>query len=201
MLCWSPTPSAPAGTPLFSTKEEWANGSAEGVLTVREALAADAAASGLLWSTLLNTDLIGTFEVRRLAPDDLLLHQLVDPRRARPEVRDGMYIRLVDLPAALSARSYAAAWSGVVEVSDGLCPWNAGRWRLDVGPDEASVQRTDDDADLELDVTELGGAYLGGVSLAARAAAGFVRERTAHAVRGLSTAMQRVFAPLCPFGF
>src|SRR5204863_2332470 len=117
---------------LFSAKEGWANGSAEGVVTVREALAADAAASGLLWATLLSTDLVGSFELRRLAPDDLLLHQLVDARRARPELRDGMYLRLGDLPAALSARRYATRWSGVVEVSDATCPWNAGRWRLDL---------------------------------------------------------------------
>jgi predicted acetyltransferase len=186
---------------LFSTKEEWANGSAEGVLSVREALAADAAAGGLLWSTLLSTDLVGSFELRRVAPDDLLLHQLVDPRRSRPELRDGMYLRLVDLPAALSARSYAAPWSGVVEVTDALCPWNAGRWRLDIGGDEAAVQRTDDEPDLAVDVAELGGAYLGGVALSARAAAGFVDERTAGAARALSAALRHELAPVTPFGF
>jgi predicted acetyltransferase len=186
---------------LYSAKEEWANGSAEGVLTVREALAADAAASGVLWSTLLSTDLIGSFELRRMAPDDVLLHQLVDPRRARPELRDGMYLRLVDLPTALSARAYATTWSGVVAVSDALCPWNEGRWRLDLGNDETSVQRTEDEADVELDVAELGATYFGGVALAARANAGFVRERTPGAVRSLSTALRHEPAPVCPFGF
>jgi predicted acetyltransferase len=189
------------GYALFTAKEDWENGSAEGTVTVREALAADPAAGGLLWSTLLSTDLIGSFEVRRMAPDDLLLNQLVDARRARPELRDGMYLRLVDLPAALSARSYAAPWSGVVQVSDAWCPWNAGRWRLSLGPDDASAQRTDDEPDIELDVAELGGAYLGGVGLAARMAAGFVHERTSGAVGGLSTALRHELAPVCPFGF
>jgi predicted acetyltransferase len=186
---------------LFASKEEWAGGSSESVVTVREALAADAAAGGLLWSTLLSTDLVGSFELRRVAPDDLLLHQLVDPRRARPETRDGMYLRLVDLPAALSARSYATPWSGVVEVADAMCPWNAGRWHLDLAGDEAAVQRTDEDPDLELDVVELGGAYLGGVALAARAAAGFVVERTPGAENGLSAALRHHLAPVTPFGF
>ncbi len=186
---------------LYSAKEEWANGSAEGVLTVREALAVDPAAGGLLWSTLLATDLIASFEVRRMAPDDMLLHQLVDARRARPELRDGMYLRLVDLPAAMSARSYAARWSGVVEVTDAYCPWNAGRWRLDLGPDDAAVQRTDDDADVALDVAELGGAFLGGVRLAPRAAAGLAQEITPGSVRSLSLALEHDLAPACPFGF
>jgi predicted acetyltransferase len=136
-----------------------------------------------------------------MAPDDMLLHQLVDARRARPEVRDGLYARLVDLPAALSARSYAATWSGVVEVADQLCPWNEGRWRLDLGQNDASVQRTDDDPDIALDVAELGGAYLGGVRLAARAAAGLVTECSPGAVRGLSLAFEHELAPVCPFGF
>lgn len=189
------------GYALFSTKEEWAGGSAEGVMTVREAMASDPAASGLLWSTLLSTDLIGSFELRRLAPDDLLLQQLVDARRARPELRDGMYLRLVDLPTALSARAYGSPWSGVVGVSDALCPWNEGSWRLELGPDDAAVQRTDDEPDVELDVAELGAAYLGGVALTARAAAGFVQERTPGSLRTLSTALRGELAPLCPFGF
>jgi predicted acetyltransferase len=186
---------------LFSTKGEWPTGSAEGVIDVREVAALDAAAAGLLWRTLLDTDLVTSVSIRRLPTDDVLLHLLRDPRRPRPEVRDGMYLRLVDLPVALLARSYVGSWSGVVDVLDTLCPWNAGRWRLTLGPGDAAAERTDDEPDVSLDVRELGGAFLGGGSLVARAAAGMVAEHTSGAVAGLSAALRYEPAPFCPFGF
>ncbi len=146
-------------------------------------------------------DLVGSVSVRRLATDDPLLHQLHDPRRANAQVRDGLHVRLVDLPAALLARDYAAAWSGVVDVTDSGCPWNEGRWRLDLGPAEATVERTGSEADLSLDVRELGGAYLGASALVARAASGHVHEHTPGAVRGLSAALRYEPEPFCPLSF
>lgn len=186
---------------LFTAKENWASGSAENEVEVREALSADAAASGLLWRTLLSFDLVGSVSVRRLAPDDALLHQLRDLRRARPELLDALYLRLVDLPAALLARDYVGSWSGVLEVTDSGCPWNAGSWRLALGPADATVERTELEPDITLDVRELGAAYLGAGSLVARAAAGLVLEHSVGAVAGLSAAMRFEPAPFCPAGF
>jgi predicted acetyltransferase len=100
---------------------------------------------------------------------------LVDPRSAKPVVVDGIWIRLVDLPAALTARRYSRDVDVVLEVTDALCPWNAGRWRLTGGPDGAECTATTDAADLSLDVRELGAAYLGSESLAHLASAGLVR--------------------------
>ncbi len=192
---------AASGYALFTAKANWAGGSAENVVEVREALSADAAASGLLWSTLLSMDLVGSVVVPRISVDDRLLHQLVDLRRARPELRDGLFVRVVNLPAALLARSYAGSWSGVVEVADSTCPWNAGRWRLALGPGDAAVERSDLQPDLSLDIGELGGAYLGGGALVARAQAGFVDEHTPGAVAALASALHHEPAPFCATGF
>ena len=52
----------------------------------------------------------------------------------------------------------------VLDVRDELCPWNAGRWRLAGG----AAEPTEAAADLALDVSALGAAYLGGVSLSRR---------------------------------
>ena len=43
---------------------------------------------------------------------------------------DNLWVRLVDLPRALTDRGYAAACDVVLEVTDELCPWNAGRWQV-----------------------------------------------------------------------
>src|SRR5205814_8021071 len=84
------------------------------------------------------------------------------PRPMRFRVSDSLWIRLVDVGAALSGRAYAGEGSVVFEVRDATCPWNEGRWKLEGG--EAS--RTDDPAELALDVGALGSAYLGSVSFA-----------------------------------
>ena len=76
----------------------------------------------------------------------------------RFRVGDALWVRLVDVAAALSARSYAGDGEVVVEVADVFCPWNEGRWRVGNG----GVDRTDADADLRCDVGVLGSVYLGG---------------------------------------
>jgi predicted acetyltransferase len=73
-----------------------------------------------------------------------------------------LWVRLVDVGAALPGRAYAKDDRLVFEVRDAVCPWNEGRWVLEGG--EAS--RTEDAADIALDVGALGAAYLGAVSFA-----------------------------------
>ncbi|TDV44282.1 sterol carrier protein [Actinophytocola oryzae] len=86
----------------------------------------------------------------------------------------------------------------VLEVDDELCPWNAGRWQLVVGPDgRAVVTRTDAPADLALDVSALGTAFLGGTRLTTLAAAGRVRESTPGALARASLAFLHDDEPAC----
>ncbi len=136
--------------------------------------------------------------------DDPLLFQLADPRRARPQVSDGMWVRLVDLPRALASRAYSAPVDVVLEVTDSLLTANAGRWRLRAagradGPGGAtSCERTSDPADIALDVRDLGAAYLGGTRLGSLAAAGLVTELRPGTLGPLSAAMTWDPAPWCP---
>lgn len=109
---------------------------------------------------------------------------------------DGLWLRLVDLEAALRARSYASDDLLVVEVRDGLCPWNAGRWRI--GP---AVERTDDEADLELDVQDLGSAYLGAFGFNALARAERVRELREGALDRATALFRTSRPPYCPDEF
>jgi predicted acetyltransferase len=88
----------------------------------------------------------------------------------------------------------------VLEVSDGLLDGNAGRWRLRAGASgtEVACERTDEPADLALDIRELGAAYLGGTRLGTLAGAGLVRELRPGALVRLSAAMTWDPAPWCP---
>ena len=138
-----------------------------------------------LWRYLLDIDLISSLRASGRAVDDQLQWMLRDPRRVRATgVWDMLWCRLVDLPAALSARRYSADGELVLDVVDEFCPWNAGRFRLTGGPDGATCEPAPSlSPDLALSATELGAAYLGGVKLSTLARAGRVVELTGGALR------------------
>ena len=100
------------------------------MIDVWELIAADPAAGAALWRDLLSRDLVGSVTADLRPVDDPLLYQLHDSRRARVRVADNLWVRIIDLPAALARRAYSCPVDVVVEVTDGLLPANAGRWRL-----------------------------------------------------------------------
>jgi predicted acetyltransferase len=202
-------PSGPRGYGLYSAKGSWDQDSLpDGTLRVREVMAADPAAAAAVWGDLLTRDLVREIDVANRPPDDALLHLLADPARARARVSDGLWVRLTDVGAALTQRRYACETDVVIEVSDEICPQNAGRWRLrahggsgDPGGRVPSCERTSDPADLALPVRALGAAYLGGIRLGPLAQAGMVTEQRSGAIAELSAAMSWDPAPWCPMIF
>ncbi len=189
----------PRGYAKFRRKDDWKAEGPRGVVRVREAVAQDAATARALWGVLLDLDLMATVEVGLLALDDPLWFLLVDPRAAKPAIGDNLWVRVIDVPAALSQRRYAAPVDVVLEVTDPLVPENEGRWRLVGGPEGAEATRTDAEADLALDVRELGSAYLGGFSLAGLASAGLVAELRPGTLHPAATAFGWPVAPVSSY--
>jgi predicted acetyltransferase len=204
--------SGPRGYALYSAANRWDSDTSlpDSALTVREMVGADAAASAALAADLLSRDLTTEFRVRGRPVDDSLLYQLADPRRARPRLKDALWVRIIDVPGALARRRYSGPADAVIEVRDDLLPSNAGRWRLATGgaaPDGGGLEAScvpagaSEAADVVLDVSGLGAAYLGGTPLGALAAAGLVTEGRPGAVRQLSAALSWDLAPWCPVNF
>ncbi|WP_406632765.1 GNAT family N-acetyltransferase [Amycolatopsis sp. WGS_07] len=128
-------------------------------LEIHDLHAANPEALAGLWRFLLSVDLVEVVNVRGRPVDDPVGLLLVDPRRAQTiGVDDELWLRLIDVPAALAARAYGSAEPVVLEVNDRMLPGNRGRYR--VGGD--GVERTEADADLQLDVDTLAMLYLGG---------------------------------------
>jgi predicted acetyltransferase len=107
---------------------------------------------------------------------------------------DGIWVRLVDVGAALSGRTYADQGAIVFEVADDFCPWNTGRWKLEGGV----AARTDEAADLAVPVESLGSALLGGISLAQLHRAGRVDELREGAVARADSLFRWDRHPWCP---
>jgi predicted acetyltransferase len=185
------------GYALYAVRPHWDDEGPGGEVKIRELVAATPESRAVLWSFLLDQDLTRTITWPLAPVDEPLWLMVTDPRAVRRTVSDALWVRVVDVAAALSARSYALDPDVVLEVSDAFCDWNEGRYRLSGG----ACSRTDADADLALDVSALGAAYLGGTTLAELFAAGRVRELRAGALARASAAFRGDVAPWCPETF
>ncbi|WP_326698961.1 GNAT family N-acetyltransferase [Streptomyces sp. NBC_01754] len=150
--------------------------------TVSGMIAVTPAAERALWRFVCSVDWITTVRTGYRAPDDLLPFFLPDPRAARIVTHaDFLWLRVLDVPRALEARTWAAGASLVLDIHDatGL---TAGRFLLDATPQGTSCTPTTRSADLALDVRELATLYLGDESVARLAALGRVEELRPGAV-------------------
>ncbi|MEV8588538.1 GNAT family N-acetyltransferase [Streptomyces sp. NPDC051180] len=189
------------GFAQYAIKPDWSPAGADGTVVVHRLMALDPAAEAALWRYLCSVDLTARVKVYGRPVDDGWQHLVSDLRRCQPTLRDALHVRLVEVGAALEARTYQAPVDVVFEVEDAFCPWNEGRWRLTGDAKGAVCVRTSDPADLALSVRELGAAYLGGTSLVPLAAAGRVRELREGALAEAAVAFGSPAAPWLPHGF
>ncbi|MGH3364722.1 MAG: GNAT family N-acetyltransferase [Nocardioidaceae bacterium] len=190
------------GFAMFRRTHKWERARPSGEMTVW-ALVGDPAARLALLRRLVDFDLIGTVKVGCVGVDDPLLQWVGGPRSTSDVATyDSLWVRLVDLPQALQARTWSAPCDVVVEVADDAAPWNEGSWRIRAGTDgEATVERTTVESDVRLGVGALGAAYLGGGNLVTQQRAGLVAERREGAVAELWRAMRTDIAPTAAVGF
>jgi predicted acetyltransferase len=184
----------PAGYAIYRHQFGFEGGSSASKLVVVEAVATEPEAMAAVWRYLLDVDWTAEITASLLPPDHPLFFLLAQPRRMRYRMGDGMWLRLLDVPAALAARTYPEDGELVLEVRDELCPWNAGRWRLAGGAAESTRAA----ADVALDVAALGAAYLGGVSLSLLAQGGWVEELVPGALVRADGIFRHGLHPWCP---
>jgi predicted acetyltransferase len=190
------------GYATYRVKASWSETSEpESTLNVGEVRGMHPAAYAALWRFLFSHDLIRTVNAPMASADDPVRHLLQDPRAWHARPVDALWVRLVDVGRALSARRYPTPVELVLEVRDDFCEWNSGRWHLRGHPAGGFCERTDRDPDIVLGIEELSAAYLGGVSLASLQGAGRVREISPGAVVQASTAFGWPVAPWCPDEF
>lgn len=185
----------PEGYAIWRRKQEFSAEIVNGEIHLVELVATTTRAYAALWQYLLSVDLTRTIRWDFVAADEPLRFMVDEPRALGATTGDGLWVRLVDLPAALSAREYAAPLDVVLAVNDPILADNTGRWRLTTTDGTAKCTATTDEADLTCDVAALGAAYLGGTSLASLAAAGLVTEHRPGTLADASTAFGHPIAP------
>ncbi len=191
----------PEGYAIYRLKDDWDHLGPKVVLDTREVVTTTPRALRELWRFLFDIDLVRTVRAGRVAVPTPLQSILAEPRALGLIAGDGLWLRLVDLPAALVARRYGTDDELVLEVADGFCDWNAGRWRLrtsgEPGSALAQVERTDAAPDVVLDTADLAAIYLGGTEPALLAAAGRIEQRTEGALRRLGVLFRSEQTPWC----
>lgn len=185
----------------YNIKPDWTGAHSNGTLNIYRLMSADPAAHAALWRYALTFDLVSKVSWFNAPADDPIQLWLQQPRHSTRQLEDSLYIRILDLPAALGARTYTTSIDIVLNVTDDRFPDNAGRWRLAGGPEGGTCERTSAPADLSLDVRVLGAAYLGGVSLPTLHLAGWVEQHTPGALVRFDHAFRTPLAPYCPFVF
>ena len=189
----------PTGYVLYRISPSWGkDGIHKGAAEVIEAIAPGPAETRELWRFILGIDLVARIQCAHLQVDHPLRWWLVEPRRLRLNVRDGLWLRVVDLEQALEARTYAQRGRVVFELSDPICKQNDGVWALEASPEGGTVSRTNEEPELGLGASELGAVYLGGTRLAELAGAARVRELAPGAVARFDSLFATPRMPWCP---
>jgi predicted acetyltransferase len=163
----------------------------------------DAAAA--LWRLALTMPLVRVVEAPMRRLDEPVRWQIADWRAATLSPRDNLWLRILDVPAALTSRRWESPGTVVLRISDPL-GLAAGTWRLtaDANGDASVVAVSDSEADAEeivsLGVAELSAAFLGAVSLESLARAGRVQGEPAVVTKA-DGLMRTAAEPWLPFWF
>lgn len=177
------------------------SGDDEHKLKIGELVPTTDAAHAALWRYCFDIDLTWNVSCNVIPVDDPLWWMLADPRRLKRTRYDAIWLRIVDVPAALTAREYASAGRLVIEVVDEFCPWAGGRFELDADETGAACKATRQAPDVVMGASELATGYLGGGNFRAMGRAARVEERSDGAIKRADAMFAAERAPWCPFEF
>ena len=172
-----------------------------GTLEVVEQVSATEVAHAAIWRFLLDFDLVGNITAINRPSDDSLWWMLSDPRRLRRKSHDALWVRLLDIPKALEARTYNS--DGILKiglVSD-VQPESAGTYVIEIDDSRGSVKKTNDKPDVVMTPADLSALYLGGIGPGPLFEAGRINEITTGSLVKLTGMFNTDSAPWCAHYF
>ena len=191
----------PRGFALYTIDPNESNFSEHNANVVSLVATTDDAYAGL-WSHLLELDLVSKLSVHLRSTAEPLRYQVADFRAVHDvDTRDHLWVRILDVAASLTARTYSAPLDLVIAVTDEL-GFADGTYRIVVDDSLAATIEVSVDAPaVTLSVNELGSLYLGGISATALARAGRIAEHEPGAVEALERAFHSAVVPHLPVWF
>ena len=171
------------------------------VLYVNELMATSKVAYRCLWRFCFDTDLVTRTEANKRPVDDALPWMLADPRRLQRNIRDGLWLRIIDVHSALKQRYYSKNDALVLEIKDELCPWNQASFRLEGSTEGATCYQSSESPDLTLPISALASTLLGAVTFSTLAQAGLIQEGKSGALKRADAMFEVEQQPWTPNNF
>ncbi len=166
-------------------------------LTVDETIATDDAAFTALARFVLGHDLVSQVVFKHFPPEHPLRWQFADFRAGQvSDDTDWLWVRLLDVPRALTSRGWFTDGELVLDVDDPFLGEH-GRYLLTVRDGKADCVPTDREPDLSLDVSDLGSVYLGGTAPSTLVRAGHIRAHRPGAAALADALFRAERAPHC----
>jgi len=170
-------------------------------MVVRELLATDDDTAAALWRFTLDIDLVTRVEAT-VPLDEPVWWRFADPRMiTTTAVRDYLFACVLDVPAALEARTWSNEIDLVLDVTGGAVPGVDDRYRLRGDTTSSSCERVGSTPDLRLSAESLGALELGGVRPSVLASAGRIEELRPGALAAADLAFPCSSAPFCTTRF
>lgn len=166
-------------------------------LTVDETIAADDAVFTALARFVLGHDLVARVVFKHVPPGHPLRWQFADFRAGEVSGdTDWLWVRLLDVPRALTARGWSMDGELVLDVADPFLGEH-GRYLLTVRDGRADCVPTDREPDLSMDVSDLGSVYLGGTAPSTLVRAGHIRAHSPGAATLADALFRAERSPHC----
>ncbi|NQW21076.1 MAG: GNAT family N-acetyltransferase [Chloroflexi bacterium] len=172
-----------------------------GTLEVSEQVSVTDTAHAAIWRFLLNFDLIGEIKANNRPTDDPLWWMLSDPRRLSRKSHDALWVRLLDIPKALEARTYNASGRLKIGLVSESQPKVSSTYVLEIEDSQATVKKTTDKPDVIMTPADLSAIYLGGVTPGTLVEAGRIDTITTGSLAKLHGMFSTDSAPWCAHYF
>jgi predicted acetyltransferase len=151
------------------------------------------------WEHLATMDLAFDVQWGRAPTDDPLPHLMLEPRRLKAQMADGILNRIVTVEKAMTQRKYTVESDLVFEVTpDELCPWNTGRWKLSIAPGGSRIVRTRESPQLTVPIGTLALLVFGQVSATEAARMGRLEVNEPGTLPVWDEVMKTEYKPACP---
>jgi predicted acetyltransferase len=144
----------------YRVKGAWDEWQPKGTVRVEDFFAATPEATVALWDYLFGIDLIENIELEVGGTPDPVIAMLIEPRRTKRTRLDSIWLRVVDVEAALSSRALGAEGKVVLDVRDEFLG-AGGTFELEGSPSGAIARRTSRTPEVTLDIEALGALYMG----------------------------------------
>lgn len=178
-------------TPLASSPGERVR------LTVTEMISASPVARRALWNVLLGFDIASEIVVQRIPTDDPIFRMLAEPGEAQMSYVESPWLRIIDVPAALTSRTYGREISVTLAVRDPVLQANNGVFHLSADTNTSECTRVRQDEDIAIDVADLASVFTGHTSFRQLHGAGAVEVTDVNVLPMLDAAFSVATRPYC----